>query len=97
LIVGVGKQRSDIRRIERALSLFGDCSIQRVFTPDEQKSVPARESRVELYGRRFAAKQACATARVPGYTTLPRRAMSVINLPAGRPAITLSSNASARW
>jgi holo-[acyl-carrier protein] synthase len=96
LDVGVGKRWSHSRRIERALSLCGDCFIQRVFTPDEQQvALLAKAAWHSMRGGSQPSRLA-QQPWLPGGHGLRRRDMSVIILSSGRPAITLSSNASAR-
>jgi holo-[acyl-carrier protein] synthase len=62
VILGLGSDMIDIRRIERTLERYGDRFIQRVFTPVEQARAERRRARVETYAKRFAAKEACAKA-----------------------------------
>ena len=59
MILGIGTDIIDIRRIERALDRFGDRFLQRIFTDVEQRKSEKRMNRVESYAKRFAAKEAC--------------------------------------
>ncbi len=72
MIIGIGTDLCDIRRIERSLARFGDRFRNRVFTPIEQRRASLRGERANnseagTYAKRFAAKEACAKASVPGY------------------------------
>lgn len=98
MIIGLGQDICDIRRIERSLEQFGERFIQRVFTDVEQATAERRKQRAATYAKRFAAKEACAKALGTG---VPRRGvhwrnMGVVNLPSGRPTIALTGGAAER-
>jgi holo-[acyl-carrier protein] synthase len=94
MILGIGSDLVDIRRIEETLNRFGSRFIERVFTPVEQQRSDRRASRVESYARRFAAKEACAKALGTGFRRgVFWRDMGVINLPGGRPTLKLTGGA----
>ena len=94
MILGLGSDMIDIRRIERTLERYGDRFIQRVFTPVEQARAERRRARVETYAKRFAAKEACAKALGTGLRRgVFWRDMGVVNLPGGRPTMALSGGA----
>lgn len=98
MIIGIGQDMSDIRRIEKTLDRFGDRFIQRVFTDLEIAKAERRRRRAETYAKRFAAKEACAKALGTG---VPRRGvhwkhMGVVNLPSGRPTFELTDGAAER-
>lgn len=98
MILGMGVDLCDIRRIEQSLERFGDRFTQRVFTERERALADRRRRRAETYAKRFAAKEACAKALGTG---VPRRGvhwkhMGVINLPTGAPTFDLTGGAGAR-
>ncbi|MBT4491494.1 MAG: holo-ACP synthase [Rhodospirillaceae bacterium] len=94
MIIGIGNDLIDIRRIERTLDRFGDRFIQRIFTPLEQKKAERRRNRVETYAKRFAAKEACSKALGTGFRKgVFWRDLGVINLPGGKPSMELTGGA----
>ena len=98
MILGIGNDLIDIRRIERTLERFGDRFVERVFTEVEQQKSERRAARAASYAKRFAAKEACAKALGTG---VPRagvhwRHMGVVNLPSGKPTLALSGGAKKR-
>ena len=94
MIIGIGNDLIDIRRIERTLERFGDRFIQRIFTPLEQKKAERRRNRVETYAKRFAAKEACAKALGTGFRKgVFWRDLGVVNLPGGKPSMELTGGA----
>jgi len=94
MIVGIGSDLMDIRRIEASLERFGDRFIQRVFTPVEQARSERRRQRAASYAKRFAAKEACAKALGTGLRRgVFWRDMGVINLPGGKPTMQLTGGA----
>ncbi len=98
MIIGLGNDLIDIRRIEKTLERFGTRFTERVFTPVEQKKSDRRAARAASYAKRFAAKEACAKALGTG---VPRRGvhwrdLGVVNLPSGKPTMALTRGAAAR-
>ena len=94
MILGLGSDIIDIRRIERSLERFGERFIQRVFTEVEQKKSDRRANRAASYARRFAAKEACAKALGTGLRKgVFWRDMGVVNLPSGKPTVKLTGGA----
>ena len=94
MILGIGSDLCDIRRIERSLERFGERFIQRIFTPGEQARSDQRAARAPPYARRFAAKEACSKALGTGMRGgVFWRDMEVVNLPSGRPTMRLSGGA----
>lgn len=98
MILGIGNDIVDIRRIERALERFGRRFEERVFTEVEQRKSNRRAERAASYAKRFAAKESCAKALGTG---VPRqgvhwRDMGVINLPSGKPTMELTGGAAER-
>jgi len=98
VIIGIGSDLIDIRRIARTLERFGERFTNRVYTEAERAKADRRATRVETYAKRFAAKEACAKALGTG---VPRRgvhwrSMGVVNLPSGKPTMALSDGAARR-
>jgi holo-[acyl-carrier protein] synthase len=98
MIIGLGQDICDIRRIEKSLERFGERFTQRVFTEVERKTAERRKLRAATYAKRFAAKEACAKALGTG---VPRRGvhwrdLGVVNLPSGKPTFALTGGAAER-
>ena len=97
MIIGIGNDIIDIRRVERTLERFGDRFIQRIFTETERARSERRAGRVESYAKRFAAKEACSKALGTGFRRgVYWRDMGVINLPSGKPTMDLKGGAAER-
>ncbi|GLS50284.1 holo-[acyl-carrier-protein] synthase [Methylobacterium gnaphalii] len=97
MILGIGSDLCDIRRIQSSLDRFGDRFTQRVFTDGERAKCDARAARAPSYARRFAAKEACAKALGTGMSHgVFWRDMEVVNLPGGKPTLRLTGGASER-
>ncbi len=97
MIIGIGSDLCDIRRIEDTLSRFDQRFLQRCFTETEQKRSDGRAGRAESYAKRFAAKEACAKALGTGLRHgVFWRDMGVANLPSGQPTMALTGGAAAR-
>lgn len=98
MILGIGSDLIDIRRIEASLERFGDRFVQRLFTEIEQQRSERRPNqRAASYAKRFAAKEACSKALGTGIRrSVFWRDMGVINLPSGQPTMHLTGGAAAR-
>jgi holo-[acyl-carrier protein] synthase len=97
LILGIGNDLCDIRRIEKSLERFGERFIQRVFTETEQKRSEGRATRASSYAKRFAAKEACSKALGTGFRRgVFMRDMGVVNMKGGKPTLALTGGALAR-
>ncbi|MFZ1427804.1 MAG: holo-ACP synthase [Geminicoccaceae bacterium] len=97
MIIGIGSDLIDIRRIEHTLERFGDRFIERVFTPLERAKSERRASRAHSYARRYAAKEALSKALGTGFRSgVYWRDIGVINLPGGKPTLALTGGAAAR-
>jgi holo-[acyl-carrier protein] synthase len=97
MILGIGSDICDIRRIAGSLERFGDRFTHRVFTEHERAKADGRMTRAETYARRFAAKEACAKALGTGIARgVFWREMEVVNLPGGQPTMKLSGGAAER-
>ena len=94
MILGLGNDLIDIRRIEATLARFGDRFTARVFTDIERRKSDARANRAASYAKRFAAKEACSKALGTGFRHgVFWRDMGVINLSSGRPTLHLTGGA----
>ncbi|KAA5599211.1 holo-ACP synthase [Blastochloris sulfoviridis] len=97
MILGLGSDLVDIRRIEKTLERHGERFIERVFTPVERAAAERRVTKAATYAKRFAAKEACAKALGTGFRAgVFWRDMGVVNLPGGRPTLRLTGGAAAR-
>lgn len=97
MILGIGSDLIDIRRIEKTLERHGERFIRRVFTEVEQARSERRAQRAASYAKRFAAKEACAKALGTGISDgIFWREMGVVNMPSGRPTMDLTGGAAAR-
>ena len=97
MIIGLGSDLIDIRRVEKSLERFGDRFTNRVFTTIEQNKSDGRRNRAASYAKRFAAKEACSKALGTGIARgVFWRDMGVINLPGGKPTMELRNGAAKR-
>jgi holo-[acyl-carrier protein] synthase len=94
MILGLGNDIIDIRRIERTIDRYGERFLGRVFTDTERRKSDARANRAASYAKRFAAKEACAKALGTGLRSgVFWRDMGVVNLRSGRPTMRLTGGA----
>lgn len=94
MIVGIGSDLIDIRRIEATLERFGDRFVQRLFTSTEQRKSEGRRNRAASYAKRFAAKEACSKALGTGFRkSVYWRDLGVVNLKSGKPTMVLTGGA----
>src|SRR5271167_4804426 len=97
MIIGLGSDLIDIRRIEKTLERFGPRFVERIFTDVEQSKSDGRKNRAASYAKRFAAKEACAKALGTGFRkNVFWRDMGVVNLRSGKPTMTLTGGAAER-
>lgn len=97
MIIGMGSDLIDIRRIERMLSRFGERFIGRIFTDMERERAERRVDRAASYAKRYAAKEACSKALGTGFRRgVYWRDMGVVNVRSGQPTMELSGGALAR-
>ncbi len=97
MILGIGSDLCDIRRIERSLERFGTRFTHRIFTAGERARSERRAVAAASYARRFAAKEACAKALGTGIRHgVFWRDMGVVNQRSGRPTLELTGGALAR-
>ena len=97
MILGVGTDLADIRRIEATIERFGERFLNRVFTDIERSRSDRRADRAASYARRWAAKEACAKALGTGLRMgVAWREMGVANLSSGQPTIVLTGGAAER-
>jgi len=97
MILGIGSDITDVRRIEKVIERHGERFLARIFTEVERKRAERRAKSVETYAKRFAAKEACAKALGTGLRAgVWWRDMGVVNLPSGRPTMKLTGGAAVR-
>ena len=94
MILGLGSDLIDIRRIEESIERFGDRFLNRIFTDVERAKSDKRAGRAASYAKRFAAKEACSKALGTGLNCgVYWRDMGVVNLPGGKPTMRLTNGA----
>ena len=94
MILGIGNDIIDIRRVEKSIERFGERFLARVFTDIERAKSDRRALRAASYAKRFAAKEACAKALGTGLNAgVFWRDMGVVNLPSGKPTLKLTGGA----
>jgi holo-[acyl-carrier protein] synthase len=97
MIIGIGNDTIDIRRVEKVLEKHGERFTHRIFTDIEVRKSDRRAQRAASYAKRFAAKEACAKALGTGMSAgVFWRDMGVVNLPSGKPTMSLTGGAAAR-
>ena len=97
MIIGLGSDLIDIRRIEKSLEKYGERFTHRIFTDIERRKSDARHERAASYAKRFAAKEACSKALGTGISHgVFWRDMGVVNLPGGKPTMNLTGRAGER-
>ncbi len=97
MIIGLGSDLCDIRRIQESLDRFGDRFTHRIFTEVERARSERKPDRAASYAKRFAAKEACAKALGTGLRQgVFWRDMGVVNMRSGRPTLALAGGAAAR-
>ena len=97
MIIGIGSDLIDIRRIEKTLERHPERFIARVFTDIERDKSERRKERAASYAKRFAAKEACSKALGTGFARgVFWRDMGVVNLPGGKPTMALTGGAARR-
>lgn len=96
MIIGIGNDMIDIRRIEKSLDRFGERFLNRIFTETERKRSDRKVLRAASYAKRFAAKEACSKALGTGFRRgVYWRDMGVVNMKSGRPTLALTGGAAA--
>ena len=97
MIIGIGNDLVDIRRVEKVIERHGERFIARCFTEIEQRKSDGRKNRAASYAKRFAAKEACSKALGTGLRAgVFWRDMGVVNMPGGRPTLVLTGGAAER-
>jgi holo-[acyl-carrier protein] synthase len=97
VIIGLGSDIIDARRIGRVIEKYGERFLDRIYTPAERAKADGRANRVETYAKRYAAKEACAKALGTGFRKgVFWRDLGVVNLPSGRPTMVLTGGALVR-
>ena len=94
MILGIGTDLVDIRRIEQAITRHGDRFINRIYTEVERARAERKANRIDTFAKRFAAKEACAKALGTGFRNgVFFRDMGVVNLSSGKPTLRLTGGA----
>ena len=94
MILGLGNDLIDIRRVEKSIATYGDRFLNRIYTDIERAKSDRRANRAASYAKRFAAKEACAKALGTGMNHgVYWRDMGVVNLPGGKPTMALTGGA----
>lgn len=94
MIIGIGSDLIDIRRIEKVIERHGERFLSRIFTDVERARAERRAKSARTYAKRFAAKEACCKALGTGIRQgVWWRDMGVVNLPGGRPTMRLTGGA----
>ncbi len=97
MILGIGNDIVDIRRVEKTLERFGARFTDRIFTETEKRKSDRRVLRAASYAKRFAAKEACSKALGTGFRRgVFWKDMGVVNEPSGRPTMVLTGGAKAQ-
>ena len=99
MIIGIGSDILDIRRIERTIERHGDRFLERIFTTAERAKAEKRTERIRAatYAKRFAAKEAASKALGTGFRAgVFWRDLGVVNLPSGQPTLRLTGGAAER-
>jgi len=97
VIIGLGSDIIDIRRIEKAIARHGERFLNRIYTDNERAKAEGRRNRIDTYAKRFAAKEACSKALGTGFRRgVFWRDLDVVNLPSGRPTMRLTGGALVR-
>lgn len=97
MIIGIGSDLIDIRRVEKSLERYGERFVQRIYTEVEQARSESRRARAASYAKRFAAKEACAKALGTGMAQgVFWRDMGVVNRSGGKPTMALTGGAAKR-
>ncbi len=94
MIIGMGSDLIDIRRVEKSIERFGERFTHRCFTDIERQKSDRRQNRAASYAKRFAAKEACSKALGTGIAQgVFWKDMGVVNLPGGKPTMVLTNGA----
>jgi holo-[acyl-carrier protein] synthase len=97
MIIGIGNDLCDIRRIEKTIERFGDRFLMKVFTEEERRKAMSRVNPAWTFAKRFAAKEAATKALGTGFRFgVYFTSIGVVNLPTGRPTLALTGGAAAQ-
>ncbi|HET6389913.1 holo-ACP synthase [Hyphomicrobium sp.] len=97
MIIGLGNDLCDIRRIERTIERYGERFLQRVFTAEERRKAFSRAHYARTFAKRFAAKEAASKALGTGFRYgVYLKDIGVVNAPTGRPTLALTGGAAER-
>lgn len=94
MIIGIGNDLCDIRRIERTIARYGDRFLERVFTAEERRKAFSRAYSARTFAKRFAAKEAASKALGTGFRYgVYFKDIGVVNALSGRPTLALTGGA----
>jgi len=94
MIIGIGNDLCDIRRIEKTIERYGDRFLLRVFTEEERRKALSRANPAHTFAKRFAAKEAATKALGTGFSNgVYFSDIGVVNAPSGRPTLALTGGA----
>jgi holo-[acyl-carrier protein] synthase len=97
MIIGIGNDLCDIRRVEKTIARFGDRFLERVFTAEERRKAFSRAHAANTFAKRFAAKEAASKALGTGFRFgVYMKDIGVVNAPSGRPTLKLTGGAGRR-
>jgi holo-[acyl-carrier protein] synthase len=97
MIIGIGNDLCDIRRVEKTIARFGDRFLERVFTAEERRKAFSRAHAPSTFAKRFAAKEAASKALGTGFRFgVYMKDIGVVNAPSGRPTLKLTGGAGRR-
>ena len=97
MILGIGSDLVDVRRIESVITRHGERFLLRIFTATERARAERRANRMETYAKRFAAKEAFSKAVGTGFKRgVFMKDIGVVNLPSGQPTLALTGGAKQR-
>lgn len=97
MIIGVGNDLCDIRRVEKVLERFGERFLNKVFTAEERRKAYSRAHPARTLAKRFAAKEALSKALGTGFRSgVHMRDIGVVNTATGRPTLALTRGAAKR-
>jgi holo-[acyl-carrier protein] synthase len=94
MIIGIGNDLCDIRRVEKTLARFGERFLNKVFTAEERRKAYSRAHPARTLAKRFAAKEALSKALGTGFRAgVHMKDIGVVNAPSGRPTLALTRGA----
>jgi len=92
MIIGVGTDLVDCRRLEKAMNRNGQRFLDRIFTAQEQKRCNERFQKIQSFGKIYAAKEATLKA-IGNVSGIHWKEIEISHLPNGKPVVNLSGQA----